>query len=229
MGRPKNTPEQFWQRVDKTGGDDKCWPWTGALTPQGYGVTTLNWKYITAHRAAYYYTHGEIEPGKHVCHRCDNPPCCNPAHLFSGTTQDNTADMVSKGRQSKGEAHSKALMPNRPRGEDNCNAVLTKELVMEARRLYTEERKSVVEIADQLGIVRHTMQKAILGHSWKHLPMIAQEQKRHFSKLTPDQVSEIRNLRTTTGATVEKLAHQFGISVYTCNDIVYYRTWKHLP
>lgn len=91
--------EKFWARVDKSGGDNACWSWTGALYRNGYGSVYLRPKlYLRTRRVAYELTHGEIPDGLYICHRCDNPPCCNPAHLFAGTAKDNFEDMVKKGR-----------------------------------------------------------------------------------------------------------------------------------
>ena len=64
----------------------------------GYGATHIGRKYTLAHRASLVWLRGDIPDGMFVCHRCDNPRCCNPAHLFVGTAQDNTDDMLAKGR-----------------------------------------------------------------------------------------------------------------------------------
>lgn len=87
----------FWNQLDRSG---DCWIWTRANI-QGYGVLVVDRKRYRAHRYAYELTYGAIPDGLHVCHHCDNPPCCNPAHLFVGTRADNMADMVRKGRQSR--------------------------------------------------------------------------------------------------------------------------------
>lgn len=88
--------ERFWERVLKTGSD--CWEWQGALQNTGYGVLSVRGSMQYAHRVAYSIQNGGIEEGAIICHRCDNPKCCNPGHLFAGTHKDNTADMYSKGR-----------------------------------------------------------------------------------------------------------------------------------
>jgi len=77
---------------------DGCLVWTGATTEYGYGEMTVRGKRIGVHRAAYELAHGPIPPGQMVLHRCDNPPCCNVAHLFLGTQADNMADKAAKGR-----------------------------------------------------------------------------------------------------------------------------------
>lgn len=100
-------PERFWARVDKSG---DCWIWTASRYRRGYGQAYFEGRYYTAHRLAYTLTFGPVPMGICVCHHCDNPPCCNPAHLFLGTDADNMRDRDAKGRgrsQFKKQSHCK--------------------------------------------------------------------------------------------------------------------------
>jgi hypothetical protein len=117
--------EAFWSRVG-VAEEDVCWPWTGPKTDRGYGLyAPLPGVVMRTHRVAYALHNGGIDDGLLVCHRCDNPSCCNPKHLFLGTNSDNMRDMVAKGR-------------NKPlNGESNPNAKLTSE---QARAIYLDPR-----------------------------------------------------------------------------------------
>ena len=101
MSRRDKTPppDRFWPKVQRTL-DDTCWEWQGYRGADGYGrfrVATRGAPAL-AHRFAYETAFGPIPPGLLVCHRCDNPPCVRPSHLFLGTQQDNIRDCSAKGR-----------------------------------------------------------------------------------------------------------------------------------
>jgi hypothetical protein len=100
-GRP--IADRFWEKVDVRG-PTECWPWLAAGGRAGCGrlrIGNNRWgRLVNAPRVAWFISRGEWPPeNKHVCHRCDNPPCCNPAHLWLGTNSDNQRDCVTKGRK----------------------------------------------------------------------------------------------------------------------------------
>lgn len=150
--------ERFWSKVDKSGGPDACWPWTARVfQDSGYGQFTLNGGPVGAHRIACASKHGDIS-GLMALHSCDNPPCCNPDHIFPGTNLDNMADCASKGRIRNGGK----------RGEEIGNAVLTSDKVlMIVRRINAGETK--LGLSRELGIGRLTIQSIMNGDTWSHL------------------------------------------------------------
>lgn len=98
---------RFWAKVNKSGPIPahvphlgECWEWTAyRMANGGYGQIRLPKKNLSAHRASWLLTYGAIPEGMQVCHKCDNPPCVRPDHLFVGTAQDNMRDMIAKGRK----------------------------------------------------------------------------------------------------------------------------------
>lgn len=89
---------RLWEKVDRSGGPDSCWPWRGARNDNGYGIIRVRGRNLRTHRLALGL---ELALAREpfVLHSCDNPPCCNPAHLSVGTQADNVHDMLSKGRR----------------------------------------------------------------------------------------------------------------------------------
>jgi hypothetical protein len=97
----------FWPYVSKS---STCWIWQGGINHFGYGVYCTNSTLMGAHRFSYILENGPIPKGMVICHKCDNPPCVNPDHLFLGTPSDNLRDMVQKGRNAKGEKSGNAKL-----------------------------------------------------------------------------------------------------------------------
>lgn len=106
---PRGTPvERFWRHVDR-GAEDACWPWTGRRDKDGYGALTIrSGEVVRAHRFSYELHRGTLPVGDLVRHRCNNPPCCNPAHLVPGDQVANMRDRSDAGRAPAGETHPNA-------------------------------------------------------------------------------------------------------------------------
>lgn len=140
-----------------------CWLWLGAEQgSNGYGRIKINGKAMPAHKYSYQRFVGKVPKGMLVCHRCDNPACVNPYHLFIGTNQDNTDDKVRKNRQAKGIKLAEAQYENRPRGELNGNSKLTKNQVDQIRSLNMPQRK----IAKIFGVSQPLISKIKRKEMW---------------------------------------------------------------
>jgi hypothetical protein len=148
----------LWSRVDNSGGHDACWPWTGHLDTCGYGQFVCAGKALSAHRVAMALSGVAID-GLFVCHRCDNPPCANPAHLFAGTAADNNKDCARKGR-----TYSRPV-----KGELNPRARLTDSMVAIIRQRAAGGDIARV-IASDIGMSRRSVSRVIMRHTWTHLP-----------------------------------------------------------
>jgi hypothetical protein len=150
MGRPFNTIEHIFRNLNKTSNPNGCWEWTGAKH-RGYGVTRYDSKCWGAHRLAYTVWCGAIPTGMSVCHRCDNPSCCNPLHLWLGTEKDNAVDRNNKQRNARGDKiHQSKLLPKD---------------VLEIRA----SSLSVSNLAKQYGIAPQNIRAIQKRQSWKHI------------------------------------------------------------
>lgn len=117
--------KRFWDKVQKT---DNCWNWIASKVKDGYGFFRLpGYKSMRAHRFSWEFHNGTIPKGICVLHKCDNPACVNPAHLFLGTDADNVKDMMNKGRGK--------YNPNPAKGENHHNSKLTDKQVLEIRAI----------------------------------------------------------------------------------------------
>jgi hypothetical protein len=154
--------ERFWEKVDKGNGADSCWIWTAYTNKGGYGcfgVTPIN--IVLAHRYSYILCNGDIPQGLCVLHRCDTPPCVNPAHLFLGTDQDNVIDMLNKGRYV-------GFMNCDFKGEFNPSSKLSNADIVNIKRLMDKGHKGI-EIAKLFNVSTSIISSIKTGIAWKHL------------------------------------------------------------
>lgn len=144
---------EFWSRVDIKGLDD-CWNWKRGKSSGGYGQM----RHMYSHRLSYQFMYEDPE-SLFVCHSCDNRLCCNPRHLFLGTSRDNHDDMVSKNRQNGGS------MP----GDENPNSKLTEADVIEIRKLRNEDKLPLMEISQRFSISRSLVSQISHRTIWSHV------------------------------------------------------------
>lgn len=149
----RELPVRFWRSV-RRGAADQCWPWLGATVFGGYGAFRLDGRLVRAHRVAFFLSNGRW-PAAFVLHACDNPPCCNPDHLFEGTNDDNVHDMIAKGRHAHGER-----IPS---------ARLTAADVV-AIRIAHSGGASAIDLAQAFGVSPSTVKDAVTRRTWRHVP-----------------------------------------------------------
>lgn len=148
---------RFWSKVRISSAADTCWNWQAGLRNRGYGDFYAAGGHLTASRVAYWLATGKDPADMQVCHTCDNPRCCNPAHLFLGTNLDNSRDADRKGRLRVrfGTAHY-------------C-AKLTEADVVECRRAYAAGECSRHGLARRHGVTPRVMANALHRKTWKHV------------------------------------------------------------
>lgn len=147
--------ERFWLRVDRSAGPDACWPWLGSRHGFGYGWFWCEGKNQGAHRVAIELHRGRLlVPGEVVRHAvCDNPPCCNPAHLSVGSTIDNIADKVARRRHSHGESHHAHR--------------LSRDKADEIRRRYAAGGTTLAALAAEHGVTAQAIWCITSGRTWR--------------------------------------------------------------
>lgn len=157
VGEGSTKEERFWNRVSKVPHPKGCWEWTAGLHSFGYGLVELQvdgYRLSGSHRVSWYY-HYHIIPSQWVLHKCDNPKCVNPDHLFEGTHEDNMRDMTSKGRGNIGSAHGLAR--------------LNESMVRTIREQYAQGGCSYRSLGEQYNVSAGTIRFVVQRKTWKHV------------------------------------------------------------
>jgi len=157
---------RFWEKVE-AGSNDACWPWKGKPNGKGYGRFGYMKTVILAHRLACESAHGRLQSGQYALHKCDNPICCNPRHLFKGTITDNNRDMFRKGRGKIPHRVNRTSFDGINNvGQDHPRAKLTWEQVRAIRAVPTY-RGVLTELARQYGVSIPVVDAIRKGRTWK--------------------------------------------------------------
>lgn len=177
--------KRFWSKV-QIQSPDQCWEWQSTiLVSGGYGAISIRGKNLRANRIAYSLYYKEDPAEYSVCHKCDNPPCCNPHHLFKGTQNDNNQDALRKGRFPTGEnswpARNKHRIPRgdqhalhkhpelyAPRGSRNGMSKLNETAVLAIRADYANGLECK-ELSLKYGMSRPTISMITNRVTWKHI------------------------------------------------------------
>ena len=214
--------ERFWSKVDIKG-ESECWNWIGS-TAKGYGyIKVAKGKNARSNRVAYELTFGDIPDGAVVRHKCDNPSCCNPAHLQAGTQKDNVTDMILRGR------NAKAIVANDSAAEVHAAYLsgasagkLAEQYGVGISAIYRILRKGrigyVQGISSELRSDRASLNKSAAVSGGRH-PM---------AKLDECRVLQIRREYADGGISLRLLAKKHMVATGTIQKIVERRTWKHL-
>lgn len=212
---------RFLSKIRRTRG---CWEWTGHRDSYGYGRLNIERSSVLAHRIALYLSDPAWGAQDQALHRCDNPACVRPDHLFPGTQVDNVKDMVAKGRG--GTA----------RGESNALSKLTAEQVREIRRRKAAG-ESLRAIAENFGVTPSAAGRAASGDTWAKLDeppapkrptrgvLVGEDNPR--AKLTEADVRAIRRA-VGSGEPRRSVAARFAISHGSVSQIANRSSWKHV-
>ncbi len=183
MPAKRPVEDRFWEKVDKSC-PNGCWEWT-AKKKFGYGRFFVNGKFRQAHRVSYEMIVGPIPDGLCACHKCDNPSCVRPEHIFLGTHAENMRDAVIKGRIPSGDRHILRRHPERaargdrsgarmhperlPRGEDNGYSRVTSSQVIAIRAAYASGGVTQRELGERYGITQSNVSAILMRKTWRHV------------------------------------------------------------
>lgn len=205
-------PDRLLNSIQVSGG---CWEWTKLRNKMGYGIFAIR---VFAHRLVWQLLNGEIPKDRVICHRCDNPSCVRPDHLFMGTQGDNVRDAMMKGRLVK-RNHAKA---------GNPNAKLTYDQVLEIRRLYMTTAMSQAGIARRFQLSEGTVNHIVSGKSWGLDPVVKKKRLGYYSNLDEQKIRKIRKLYHG-GMSQASIGEKFKVGQPAIVKILLRKSWKWVP
>lgn len=156
-----NLKEKFYKYLPDILDKNKCWEWQGSINHLrgGYGSISHNKKHLKAHRVSYELYYEKPLGSLHCLHKCDNPSCVNPLHLFAGTNHDNVMDKVNKGRCHNGYQ----------KGEHNGASKLKDADVIQIRELYNNQNYTTIKLGKMYGVHRSTISYIVNNKTYTHL------------------------------------------------------------
>jgi hypothetical protein len=162
LNYPKHVVTSFWARIIQPVNEiEDCWEWEGPYNNYGYGKLNFSmqagkYQTIGAHRFSWEFYNGAIQKGLLVCHKCDNPPCVNPNHLFLGTDKDNKIDNMLKERHYFGSKHYNTILE-----EQDIRNIITNTL--------NNKYNSINDICTLYNVSYETIRFILVGQTWKHI------------------------------------------------------------
>lgn len=194
--------ERFWSKVRKSDDPKACWEWTAGAVKAGYGIFWGGGLMLYAHRVALHLSQGNIPSDLLSLHHCDNPGCCNPAHLYVGTTSDNAID-----RHKRGRARSIAGDDNPSRKHPEC-------------MLRGEDHP----FRKNPGLAARGEKHGSKTKPWR----VARGERQSQAKLKDHEVRSIRAMFATGGYTKAEIAKKYNVTLSNVWYIVSGKTWRHL-
>lgn len=209
----KSDKRRFWSKVSKRA-PNECWEWQASKDSRGYGRFGLKYKAYGAHRIAHFLKTG-IDGELFVCHHCDNPGCVNPDHMFLGTHDDNIKDAKLKGRMASGDRNGTRTQPHRrARGKRHGSVTMPWRTARGDRNGSRTHPERLPHGDNHHSRLRPELVKRGEGHS--------------NSKLTEDQVREIRAKYKPRIYTMRMLGDEYNVEPTTINGIIKRKSWKHV-
>lgn len=217
---------RFFRSINFPGNDQECWKWNAYCNDYGYGIFNLDDKHIKAHRFIYECYNGPVPAGLFVCHKCDNPPCCNPEHLFLGTDQDNKQDMIQKNRQAFGTA--------------NGMSKLNDETIIEIlENIRNGKYTSLQQLCTVYSIAESPIRDMFNRKLWKHvtinytdqdLMMLRAKLKSGYAKRRTLNVNDVIEIKTRLKADerLTQIARDYGVSESAIYRIRTNKMWAHV-
>jgi len=206
-----------------------CWIYNSALDKDNYGVFWINNQNIRAHKFSYIIHNDfkEIDYNLKICHKCDNPQCVNPKHLFVGTSKDNSQDMVNKNRQ----AHNV--------GSINGMSILSElDVIQIITDIYNHKHKTINDVCAIYNVSYLTINDILHGKTWNHITnqlivplsdikniLIDKSENRNTAKLNKNDVYNIR-LALKNGISAKELSIKYNLHITTITAIEKNKTWK---